>query len=82
MNLTNLQDQLASLYQNYPLVAYALLGLLLLLAIFKRKLLVKLFIFLLFIVGVYLVVNQFGQSVETGIKNEEIMAHKTVDALK
>jgi len=82
MNLTNLQEQLTNLYQSNPLIVYVLLGILLLLAIFKRKALIKLFIFLLFVGGVYLVVSQFGQSVETGIKNKESMAHKTEKALK
>lgn len=82
MNLTNLTEQLTSFYQSSPLVIYAVAGLLALLAYFKRKAFFRLLTLLLFLAGVYLVVNQLGQSLDTGIKNKEAMTHSTENALK
>jgi len=82
MNPTALTEQFTLLWQNNPYMICAAAAGLLLLAIFKRKTFFRLLALLLFIGGVYLVVSQFGKSLDTGIRNTEEMTTKTQKALE
>jgi hypothetical protein len=82
MNLDTLVSQILGFYQSHPFPVYAGIAAYILLFIFKRKAALKFLIFLLLVFGVYLVVGQLGESLETGRKNKESMAQKTEKALQ
>jgi len=82
MDPTVLFEKFSTIYRDSPHAIYALGGVLIALVLFKRKYFFRVLLLLLFITGVYLVIDQFGQSLDTGIKNKEEMSTKTRKALE
>ncbi|RMG58407.1 MAG: hypothetical protein D6717_02940 [Gammaproteobacteria bacterium] len=82
MDVQALIDQAVVLVQRWPVPVAIGGGLLVLLFLFRRKLLWQLLALALFVAGVYLVVQAIGEGLEAGVHNKDVMIHKTEKALK
>ncbi|TYO98692.1 hypothetical protein EDC39_10554 [Geothermobacter ehrlichii] len=82
MDFQVMLDQALALWQRWPLPVAVGGGLLLLLFFFRRKLLFQLLGLLLFVAGVFLIVQYLGKGLDTGIDAKKSMIHKTEKALE
>ncbi len=81
MDFQVLLDQALALWQRWPLPVAVGVGGLLLLFFFRRKLLFQLLGLLLFVAGVFLIVQYLGRGLDGGIAAKKSMIHKTEKAL-
>jgi len=82
MDVQALIDQAVVLVQRWPVPVAIGGGLLVLLFLFRRKLLWQLLALALFVAGVYLVIQTIGEGLDAGVHNKDAMIHKTEKALE
>ncbi|RMF43895.1 MAG: hypothetical protein D6751_09785 [Deltaproteobacteria bacterium] len=82
MDVQTLIDQAVAFALRWPVPVAVGGGLLVLLFLFKRKLLWHLLALALFVAGVDLVVRTIGEGLDAGVHNKDAMIHKTEKALE
>ncbi|GAB4181501.1 MAG: hypothetical protein Tsb0017_01300 [Geothermobacteraceae bacterium] len=82
MDVQALIDQAVAFALRWPVPVAVGGGLLVLLFLFKRKLLWQLLALTLFVAGVYLVVRTIGEGLDAGVHKKDAMIHKTEKALE